>query len=246
MRCTNQGSDYDAEDIQWSCTASLAPEFKLGSTEVICEGFDSPDDPRVLKGSCGVEYRLVLTDKGEEKYGSGWRPSPVKNGYDHNENDWGGYLFALIFVAVLIWILYSIYTAYRFPEAHRPAAPRGNGWGGGGGGGGGGWGGGNDPPPPYPGTSPYPGKWYSGWTNAGEQGWRPGFWSGALGGASAGYMAGRAGRQRTEQERSGSSWTSFGRNDGNRNTGSGSGGSSSSSGSSARYESTGFGSTSRR
>jgi hypothetical protein len=69
MRCENSGAEYDSEDIQWTCKASLPPEFKLGSTEVICEGYDSPNDPYVLRGSCGVEYRLVLTDVGEEKYG---------------------------------------------------------------------------------------------------------------------------------------------------------------------------------
>lgn len=69
MRCKNAGAEYDAEDVQWTCQASLPPEFKLGSTEVICEGYDSADDPYVLKGSCGVEYRLVLTEIGEEKFG---------------------------------------------------------------------------------------------------------------------------------------------------------------------------------
>lgn len=59
MRCQNAGSEYDAEDIQWTCSASLPPEFKLGSTEVICEGYDNADDPYILKGSCGVEYRSV-------------------------------------------------------------------------------------------------------------------------------------------------------------------------------------------
>jgi len=68
MRCTNAGAEYDTEDIQWTCKASLPPEVKLGGTEVVCEGYDSPDDPYILKGSCGVEYRLVLTEMGEEKY----------------------------------------------------------------------------------------------------------------------------------------------------------------------------------
>lgn len=76
MRCTNVGNDYDGDDVQWTCTANLPSEFKLGSTEVLCEGYDSPDDPYVLKGSCGVEYRLQFTELGEQKYGSssqgGW------------------------------------------------------------------------------------------------------------------------------------------------------------------------------
>jgi hypothetical protein len=69
MRCTNAGSDYDDDNVQWTCKASLPAEFKLGSTDVSCEGYDSPEDPYVLKGSCGVSYRLVLTEEGERKYG---------------------------------------------------------------------------------------------------------------------------------------------------------------------------------
>ena len=69
MRCKNAGAEYDAEDIQWTCQASLPPEFKLGSTEVVCEGFEGPEDAYVLRGSCGVEYRLVLTEVGVERYG---------------------------------------------------------------------------------------------------------------------------------------------------------------------------------
>ena len=60
MRCQNAGSEYDAENIQWTCSASLPPEFKLGSTEVVCEGYDNADDPWILKGSCGVEYRSAF------------------------------------------------------------------------------------------------------------------------------------------------------------------------------------------
>ncbi|KAF8852467.1 DUF1183-domain-containing protein, partial [Acephala macrosclerotiorum] len=51
LRCTNQGASYGDEDIEWSCTASMPEEFKLGSTEVICEGYSSPGDPYILKGS---------------------------------------------------------------------------------------------------------------------------------------------------------------------------------------------------
>src|SRR5437763_13813177 len=69
IRCTNSGSDYDEKNVQWTCTASLPEEFKFGSTDVSCEGYANSDDPYVLKGSCGVEYRLLLTEKGERKYG---------------------------------------------------------------------------------------------------------------------------------------------------------------------------------
>jgi hypothetical protein len=245
MRCKNQGSDYDDENVQWTCTASLPEEFKLGATDVICEGYDSPQDPYILKGSCGVEYRLMLTERGEEKYGGsvigGFQPRISRSAA----------LFWIVFIVVAAWIIYSATVAYQgAPRARRP--PRNGGfWGGGWGGGGGGGGGGNDPydpPPPYPG---YPGQKPSSSRapGFGQEGWRPGFWTGALSGAAAGYAAGSRGA-RQQQPPPRSNW--FG---GGNGSGSGWGAgpstqpstrSSSSSGSSSRYESMGFGSTSRR
>src|SRR2546423_2377315 len=82
MQCKNMGGSYGAEDIQWACSAEVPDEFKLGRTEVVCEGYSSPDDPYVLKGilllfiiqviagSCAVEYTLHLTPKGRELYHS--------------------------------------------------------------------------------------------------------------------------------------------------------------------------------
>ncbi len=32
--------------------------YRLGSTTVSCEGYDHPDDPYVLAGSCAVEYTM--------------------------------------------------------------------------------------------------------------------------------------------------------------------------------------------
>lgn len=40
--------------------------FRFGATTVTCEGYNHPDDPNVLAGSCGVEYTLYLTNKGKE------------------------------------------------------------------------------------------------------------------------------------------------------------------------------------
>jgi len=243
MRCVNQGSSYRAGDVEWACTANLPSTVRLGSTDVICEGYASSEDEYVLRGSCGVEYRVVLTEEGERRYpelagtssSSGWTWG---GGEGDGETDWAGYIFAVIFFAVVVWIVYS--ACVRADE-NRRAAPGGQGrrrWGGGGPGGGwgGGWGpgGGGDPPPPYPGTKPNT-----------DESWRPGFWTGLASGAAAGYMAGnRRDRQEERYNRGGGGfWGS----------GSGSNGDSSSwrsgsrsSGSGTQHESTGFGSTSRR
>ncbi|XXH04848.1 E3 ubiquitin-protein ligase bre1 [Hypoxylon texense] len=266
MRCANQGAGYDAEDVQWSCAASLPPELKLGSTDVACEGYSSPDDPYVLRGSCGVEYRLVLTEAGERRFpdlangggGSGgwpWGGGDKKGSSsgDHKgqSSDPSAVIFGIIFAAVCIWIIYNACMAGNVNNTIRLGGPRRrrNNWGGGGGGfdpgfgPGGGGGGGNggsgdtwdDPPPPYSAS-----KTSSSTRNATQsEGWRPGFWSGLAGGAAAGYMAGNRGNNRQEPRRYDSGWGA-----GPSSSGSSSSGSRSTS--SARYESTGFGSTSRR
>lgn len=239
LRCKNQGSSYGDEDIEWSCTASLPEEFKLGSTEVICEGYDSSDDPYVLKGSCGVEYRLVYTDKGEEKYGKSWDgPAGEKS------SAFAQFLFVVLFVGVLGWILYA--ACQGATGQNRVPRPRGNGgWNGGG------WGGGggnppHDPPPPYPGRK---------YEDESSESWRPGFWSGTAAGGAAGYAAGRMAGNRQQDpllnNNRGSSWFGGGNRESSfagpsRSAPSRSGSSSSSSASTTRHESTGFGSTSRR
>ena len=41
---------------QWKCDAQLPKEYKLVETTVSCEGYDYPDDPYILAGSCGVSF----------------------------------------------------------------------------------------------------------------------------------------------------------------------------------------------
>jgi hypothetical protein len=247
MRCKNMGSDYNDQDIQWTCSASLPEEFRLGATDVICEGYDNPDDPYILKGSCGVEYRLYLTDLGEEKYGA---PGYFSWGGKEKTSDWAANLFYILWLGALAWIIYALYNSWRrAPAGPRPANRAGNAggfwgsWGGGGGGGGPPY----DPPPPYPGSYPKP-------YGSSAEGWRPGFWSGMLGGAAAGYMAGnRENRQEIPPRNNG--WFGGGNEGGGWGNGGGWGAGpsrpvtrsrSSPSPSATRHESTGFGSTRRR
>lgn len=259
MRCKNAGSDYGDEDIQWTCTASIPEEFRLGSTDVTCEGYDNADDPYVLKGSCGVRYNLQLTSKGTERFGSGgfWGKSGRGKASPTSSEDLAGYLFMALFAGILGWIVWSIYSAWNTPAGQRPGnrAAGYGGWGGGGGGGGGGGVDSDDPPPPYnPRAKPEP----SNTAGQQQQGWRPGFWTGLLGGAAATHFASNRtrniGYDRYQAPRQTSGW--FGGNNGN-TYGSGewasparsvtrASSSNSSSYGPSRHESTGFGSTSRR
>ena len=255
LRCKNAGSSYGDEDVQWTCTAALPSEFKLGSTDVICEGFSSSEDPYVLKGSCGVEYRLMLTELGKDKYGR--KDKHIGDGYDGRSKggDGAALIFWLIFIAVVGWIVYAAFV--RDSTRRRPLGAAPSHWFGGGGGGGGD---NDDPPPPYEyRPSPQAKATSSRAPRAApaqaQRGWRPGFWSGALGGAAAGYMAGNRGQRPrnqsiwdfngmngrvNEEGTSGSAGVGAGR------TRSSEGPGSNSSYGSSRHESSGFGGTSRR
>lgn len=252
MRCTNEGYDYDAEDVQWTCTASLPAEFKLGATDVVCEGYRSSEDKWVLKGSCGVEYRLLLTEQGEQRFGKVYGDTDRLSGMgrgikksmsrgSRNLMDWlGELIFWGFFVAVSLFIfgplLASIFGWWR---NQTPREPR-RGWGGFWGGGGGDDGYPPGPPPPYSRCSDDSSFSFGG--RSASQGWSPGFWTGALGGAAAGYQMGR---------RAGNGGSSFQRTSpsgGNSGFGNGEGSSRSRSPPtfSSATTSTGFGSTSRR
>ncbi|OAA67466.1 DUF1183 domain protein [Cordyceps fumosorosea ARSEF 2679] len=258
MRCTNQGSSYGDEDVEWSCEASLPPELRLGATDVVCEGYASADDPYVLKGSCGVEYTLALTDQGERRYPELARGGGRGLGGGADASAW---LFALVFVGVFAWIAYSACVAGSGNNRRQGHTTRRYGGGGGGGGGdgpggGGGWGPRNDLPPPYPGSDnsykPSSSSSSSSSSSQQQQGWRPGFWTGLASGAAASYLAG--GRNRDNNRNNYSPWggNNYGASGSRWGGGDSWAGPSSSSGrtrgggSGDRHESTGFGSTRRR
>ncbi|XP_013880634.1 store-operated calcium entry-associated regulatory factor [Austrofundulus limnaeus] len=62
VQCLNRG--WDGVDVQWECKTEMNTLYRFGRIEVSCEGYNHPSDPYVLRGSCGLEYTLELTDEG--------------------------------------------------------------------------------------------------------------------------------------------------------------------------------------
>ena len=62
--CGNAG--HDGEDVVWECKSD-PPGAVFRDLNVQCEGYDYPDDPNILKGSCGIEFRMASTP-GSSKY----------------------------------------------------------------------------------------------------------------------------------------------------------------------------------
>lgn len=132
------------------------------------QGYDYPDDPFILRGSCGVEYELLLTESGrrnqqQRQYGSHRQAyaDPYASGsaygggyaYGGGGSGWGftGLLSTLFSLFVVGFICYVIaVTCFRMFFADPIPFPTGPG----------GADGHMPPPPPYPGTG---GGWGGGW-----------------------------------------------------------------------------------
>ncbi|CAN9510683.1 unnamed protein product [Ophioblennius macclurei] len=70
VQCVNKG--WDGVDVQWECRTDMDNAYRFGQLEVSCEGYNSPTDAYVLKGSCGLEYTLELTAEGKRTSQGGW------------------------------------------------------------------------------------------------------------------------------------------------------------------------------
>ena len=53
------------------CKTDMDNSYQFGHIEVSCEGYSHPDDAYILKGSCGLEYTLELTEEGRARQRSG-------------------------------------------------------------------------------------------------------------------------------------------------------------------------------
>jgi hypothetical protein len=81
------GTDSYGE-IQWKCESQLT-NAKLGKLSVTCEGYQYPDDPYILKGSCGLEYELDLINS--DSYNSNTQ-SNYYNSYPRHSSHTSGIL----------------------------------------------------------------------------------------------------------------------------------------------------------
>jgi SOCE-associated regulatory factor of calcium homoeostasis len=61
MQCTNKG--FDGMDANWECKSDIDNRYTLGRVTVSCEGYNNPNDPHILVGSCGAEYELNFNTK---------------------------------------------------------------------------------------------------------------------------------------------------------------------------------------
>ncbi|NWI68366.1 SARAF factor, partial [Todus mexicanus] len=114
VQCYNKG--WDGYDVQWQCKADLENTHRFGQIEVSCEGYDYPDDPYILRGSCSLLFRLELTAEGERKaknygsFGSNYF-QPRKD-----SSDSGGGAIVVIVLLALAFGVYKLFLSNQQPQ----------------------------------------------------------------------------------------------------------------------------------
>ncbi|KAI4894069.1 hypothetical protein NFI96_022943 [Prochilodus magdalenae] len=136
VQCQNKG--WDGVDVQWECKADMDNWYRFGRVEVSCEGFNSPDDPYVLQGSCGLEYTLELTAEGRQNQGSrgssgssgfaGFASSFFQDksggggggagGYHQHGGSSGEGAGGLIVIALFLLLAYGVYKLFLCNPTH--------------------------------------------------------------------------------------------------------------------------------
>lgn len=102
--------------LQWQCKADLENAYRFGRIEVSCEGYDYPDDPYILRGSCSLLFRLELTEEGERKvknsgsFGSSYYQSRK------DSSDCGAGAIVVIVLLVLAFGVYKLFLSNQQPQ----------------------------------------------------------------------------------------------------------------------------------
>jgi len=191
VQCHNQG--FDGEDFQWECKTDMDNAYRFGKISVSCEGYSYPDDPYILKGSCGLEYTLDFTKEGynqqsrEHNYYGDSSYSGQTGRSSEEGSSFVGIFIVMLACCLVIYALYKTCIAPSEPVFQSSST----------GGDFGGYPGGNGSF--YPNAPPPPG-FRSDYTSGASCGSQPaganragGFWTGAATGGLLGYMFGNQG-----------------------------------------------------
>ncbi|CAG7710429.1 unnamed protein product [Allacma fusca] len=112
VQCYNRG--FDGVDYQWECKADMDGAYRFGSVSISCEGYDYPDDPYILKGSCGLEYTIDLTQEGYD-HKSYQQQSSYSTFKNHKGSKSGITLETITLFAGVGIVVYAVYKTCIAP-----------------------------------------------------------------------------------------------------------------------------------
>ncbi|KAG9463279.1 hypothetical protein GDO78_022056, partial [Eleutherodactylus coqui] len=92
--------------FQWECKVEMDSAYRFGKIEVSCEGYEYPTDPYILRGSCGLEYTLELSEEGRRR---------SQGGYRDKSSDWSSqhsYGSEVLQYLVILGLAYGVYKLF--------------------------------------------------------------------------------------------------------------------------------------
>ncbi len=114
VQCRNVG--FDGQDVNWKCEApNMKNGYDLGRTIVSCEGYDYPNDPYVLVGSCGLEYELT----GPTNQNVNYPPRPVV--VRQSDDSLFGFVIVVLCIGLGAWLVLGCLTATPSPRLRTPS-----------------------------------------------------------------------------------------------------------------------------
>jgi len=115
VQCTNTG--FNGRDYNWKCEASMPNTIKFGKTIVSCEGYNYPNDPYVLVGSCGLKYTLEYTDKPNRVPHTTIHQTTTRTHRHQPSDDALAELFiTVITFVVLVYLCQALFSLCRRPR----------------------------------------------------------------------------------------------------------------------------------
>lgn len=111
---------FDGVDVNWECKSNLPAGLTLSHVVVGCEGYNYPDDPYILRGSCQVIVSLNGDTSSWNRHGdNSWdryggmnqrRPYYPSGGYSQGSSS---SIWSFIFFGGLIYLLYKIFQHFQ-------------------------------------------------------------------------------------------------------------------------------------
>lgn len=110
---------WDGQDVNWKCEAVLPKGAHLANVEVQCEGFDYPEDPYILAGSCGVSFEVV---GGPAHHTSARAAAPSSDPRSGGDEAWS--LWSYFKLGVFLLIFWKFCSCCCGGTRANPASPR--------------------------------------------------------------------------------------------------------------------------
>ncbi|XP_062243792.1 store-operated calcium entry-associated regulatory factor [Platichthys flesus] len=148
VQCQNKG--WDGVDVQWECKTDMEHAYRFGRIEVSCEGYNHPADDYILKGSCGLEYSLELTEEGRRKTQgsrgsnsgfnagglggfassffsgfSGHKQQPQQHSHQSSHSEDSGGLLVVVVLLLLAYGVYKLFLSGNTAQGGQEGGPTG-------------------------------------------------------------------------------------------------------------------------